>query len=743
MKRKEILSVICLMSIITSFTPTYLVQADDYSIQENEDNYEDGQVIDCKTCDCVNKVKTDKIRKNVLNGSITSNKLNCSKQNNIVNFAGSFDIDNIDINNIINFGFITTSIPYEEFNDEEDNTKTFENCKSVTYFKYDVSTHKLFFGSDSHTMMDIICDYQKADYGCCGYTIKDNGINITVSGANLSNKIAIITPYIETAEGVFYGYSVHSSETGDCYDKDVNVLTSEWEEEKTPTCTEWGYLIKKCPTCHEIMQKKMIAPLGHTYGDWIIDKQPTCTEKGQEYRECTKCGEKEYNVLQALGHEVGDWEVVKVPTCTENGLKVKKCIRCGEIIEKEGIAPVGHNYKSTTVLPDCCNQGYDLYTCATCRNQYKDNFTKALGHSYGTWITSKPATCITEGEEYKICDRCGKKEIRTTSPLGHESSDWIIDREPTCIKEGHKFKKCNRCGAILEEQTIPKINHDYTKQTIAPDCCNQGYNLYTCDMCGKQYKADFTESLGHSYGGWIIDKTPSYKANGHKYRLCVRCGKKEEQNILKLKKIVINKNSDWDEISQDIDKVSAIANSKPVVVIKSNSNIPCDIIESIKKKNIDIIVKDKDDAKIDYVVDTSELSAKEIKNKIEFKINKKDKVIVEDLKKDKIYNIEYHLDKNNSISPYINLGQKYAGYWVEYFTAGSKGKMTMTGVTQVSANGKVKINVSNKNPSIRLIISDHYTNAVKKNKTESKGIKKILHKISVFFAKIFQVNTVI
>lgn len=53
-----------------------------------------------------------------------------------------------------------------------------------------------------------------------------------------------------------------------------------------------------------------------------------------------------------------------------------------------------HNYSATVVLPTCTASGYTLYKCS-CGNEYKNNYTNALGHNY------------VKGK----CSRCGQDEV--------------------------------------------------------------------------------------------------------------------------------------------------------------------------------------------------------------------------------------------------------------------------------------------------------------------------------------------
>ena len=105
---------------------------------------------------------------------------------------------------------------------------------------------------------------------------------------------------------------------------------------------------------------------------------------------------------------------------------------------KEYWSPVGtftteghtHRYTSTVTNPTCTAQGYTTHTCS-CGDWYRDNFTNALGHSYGAWEQNKAPTCTAQGNEKRTCTRCNATQTRNVAALGHNYSNG----------------KCTRCGA--------------------------------------------------------------------------------------------------------------------------------------------------------------------------------------------------------------------------------------------------------------------------------------------------------
>lgn len=165
--------------------------------------------------------------------------------------------------------------------------------------------------------------------------------------------------------------------------------------EKMPTCTEKGKIRFMCE-CGDTYYAEFKAT-GHTYTETVVN--PTCTESGYTLHKCA-CGD-EYidNETPALGHtplEAVEENRIE-PTCTETGSydSVIYCAVCGAEISHETVILdiIPHGFaidettiqkvdnllyefdivcdcgktlhvsagKSKTVLPTCCEQGYNEY----------------------------------------------------------------------------------------------------------------------------------------------------------------------------------------------------------------------------------------------------------------------------------------------------------------------------------------------------------------------------------------------
>ena len=159
-------------------------------------------------------------------------------------------------------------------------------------------------------------------------------------------------------------------------------------------------------------------------------KEPTCTESGwNAYEACPKCGYTTKVEIAALGHdEVIDAAVA--PTCTETGLtEGKHCARCNEVlVAQETVAALGHDYAAEVTVPTCTEQGYTIFICSRCGDDYVDDYIGPLGHVYGdpvwTW-TGSDEEGYTSAQAVFTCPGCGGSET-----LKDDGIDYSVVSEP-------------------------------------------------------------------------------------------------------------------------------------------------------------------------------------------------------------------------------------------------------------------------------------------------------------------------
>ena len=273
---------------------------------------------------------------------------------------------------------------------------------------------------------------------------------------------------------------------------------------KQPTCTSEGTKTKTCTQCGATVTET-IAKLSHSYTTTVV--APTCTTNGYTLHKCFVCGTSyKDSTTKATGHSYGNSVVTKQPTCTSEGTKTKTCTKCNATVT-ETIPKTSHKYANTVVAPTCTTDGYTLHKCSVCGTSYKNNTTKATGHSYGNSVVTKQPTCTSEGTAIKTCTKCNATVTEKLPAKGHTA---VIDKgyPATCTTAGKTDgSHCSVCNTVIKAQTV--IN-----------------------------------ATGHKSSAWITDKAASIGVKGSKHKECTVCKKVlETAEIPALSRISISKAS--------------------------------------------------------------------------------------------------------------------------------------------------------------------------------------------------------
>lgn len=273
---------------------------------------------------------------------------------------------------------------------------------------------------------------------------------------------------------------------------------------KQPTCTAEGTKTKTCTQCGATVTET-IAKLSHSYITTVV--APTCTTDGYTLHKCSVCGTSyKDSTTRATGHSYGNSVVTKQPTCTAEGTAIKTCTKCNATVT-ETIPKTSHKYADTVVAPTCTADGYTLHKCSVCGTSYKDNTTKATGHSYGNSVVTKQPTCTSEGTAIKTCAKCNATVTEKLPAKGHTA---VTDKgySATCTTAGKTDgSHCSVCNTVIKAQTV--IN-----------------------------------ATGHKSSAWITDKAASIGVKGSKHKECTVCKKVlETAEIPALSRISISKAS--------------------------------------------------------------------------------------------------------------------------------------------------------------------------------------------------------
>ncbi len=172
--------------------------------------------------------------------------------------------------------------------------------------------------------------------------------------------------------------------------------------------------------------------------------------------------------------------------------------------------PVRENEKAAT----CDTQGsYDeVVYCTGCGDviSKETKTSDALGHDWGEWTETVPATCTTAGEEMRICENDEThKETREVGLLDHDYSVFVkVIENATCTEKGKAEYKCANCDAVTTKETsVDESNHVATEIVNAKSasCTEDGYTGdLQCTACKKIIgNGTVIDAAGHTPGAEV------------------------------------------------------------------------------------------------------------------------------------------------------------------------------------------------------------------------------------------------
>ena len=196
------------------------------------------------------------------------------------------------------------------------------------------------------------------------------------------------------------------------------------------------------------------------------------------------------------------------------------------------------------------------------------------GHTFGTWTTTKNATCTQVGTESRKCTVCGKTETQTIAKTGHKSvtdkaipatcttdgktegshcsvcgavikaqdtinatghkfGNWTTTKSATCTESGTQIRKCETCGATESKSLSAKGHTEVVDKAIPTTCTTDGKTEGShCSVCGAVIKAqDIIKATGHKFGNWTTTKSSTCTESGTQIRKCETCGATESKSL--------------------------------------------------------------------------------------------------------------------------------------------------------------------------------------------------------------------
>lgn len=167
-------------------------------------------------------------------------------------------------------------------------------------------------------------------------------------------------------------YGVHSWNT---------IRSLDWDT----SCTEAGQTSIHCSVCDAVKpgSEKEIPMTDHTWDAGVVTKAATCGAAGVRTYTCTGCSATKTETIPILTEHVWNSEktVDQEPTCTAKGLQSIHCSICDTV--QEG---------STEQIAK-------------------------KSHSYGSYVVTKAATVLEQGEKTRTCSVCKKTQTAAIAKL--------------------------------------------------------------------------------------------------------------------------------------------------------------------------------------------------------------------------------------------------------------------------------------------------------------------------------------
>lgn len=118
----------------------------------------------------------------------------------------------------------------------------------------------------------------------------------------------------------------------------------------------------------------------------------------------------------------------------------------------------GHKYTSKIVVPTCTEDGYTIYTCSVCGDNYKVNPIKATGHNFGV-NAQKCSVCGTENPSYKIPTVTGVAvKSKTTSTITLVWDKAVDVTEYAVYKFNNSTNQYDRVGTVGNSANSYKVS---------------------------------------------------------------------------------------------------------------------------------------------------------------------------------------------------------------------------------------------------------------------------------------------
>lgn len=293
------------------------------------------------------------------------------------------------------------------------------------------------------------------------------------------------------------------------------------------------------------------------FGAVMLDDDHDCEAKtcpdcgGDGEVTCSSCNGNGYTSIAHSGSGEQYWETIGCTSCGGSGYQLDSfdgtmsedgnlvfgsgkvtCSTCGG---SGSVAdPHTHSYSKTGSKYYTCGGWVYTYTCSC-----GDSYTTGSGYSSHNYVSDGGHWSGCKYYTDKKCSRCGDT-TSTYSYTSHSWGSWTTTKAATCTSSGTQTRTCSDCGNT-ETQTISATGHSYVSHSaVSPTCTKSGNDAYyTCSKCSTIFNSSKTvissiptkAALGHSWGSWTVTKAATCTDSGTQKHTCSRCSTSETKTI--------------------------------------------------------------------------------------------------------------------------------------------------------------------------------------------------------------------
>jgi hypothetical protein len=188
------------------------------------------------------------------------------------------------------------------------------------------------------------------------------------------------------------------------------------------------------------------------------------------------------------------------------------------------VDPDAHEWGEWAVFTPatCVSTGEERRVC--CHNsahaESRDIPVDPGAHVWGEWITDTDATCVAEGAKHRVClhHEARQDGVIEIDPSAHVWGEWHVTADCTCTAAGEETRICSLDNNHTDTRPLPP-RHDWEEKTpTAATCESDAVKRFECKDCAQtKDEPQAGTALGHDYGGgWQSD------SDGH-WHECALC----------------------------------------------------------------------------------------------------------------------------------------------------------------------------------------------------------------------------